>query len=232
MKIRNPILIKIAAWFLVKLCGLLLATCRVEFHLFRPGHNAYSPDVSERFLFSAWHGSIVMTIFSAQQYHSAGLVSRHYDGSLVSHALNFRGIATVRGSSSRGGAAAVRQLMQTAADKHIVITPDGPRGPEHQMASGIVFLASHTGKAIIPSAFSCTRSWRIRGSWTETVIPKPFSKVFVVTEKEIRVPPDVSREQIKHYTQVAQEAMDRANAKAEQLATGIEPTSAEFKAAA
>ena len=68
--------------------------------------------------------------------------------------------------------------MKTARDHHIVITPDGPRGPRQAMKSGIVYLASRSGREIIPVAHGCSRGWRVKGSWTDMMIPKPFSRVY------------------------------------------------------
>ena len=175
---------------------------------------------------------MLLPMFAARARHMGVLVSRHEDGSLLSEALKLRDVVTVRGSTTRGGSTAVRQLIDTAADIHITITPDGPGGPHQKMKSGIVFLAAHTGKAIVPMAYTCTRAWRLQGKWTETIIPKPFTKVFVCSEQEIRVPAELPRHELIRYTQVVQEAMDRVNTLAEQLATGNKRSSTEMKAAA
>ena len=174
----------------------------------------------------------MMPTFAGRARHMGVLVSHHEDGSLLTEVFRLRDVVAVRGSTTRGGSAAVRQLIDTAADKHITITPDGPRGPRQKMKSGIVFLAAHTGKAIVPMAYTCNRAWRVRGNWTETVIPKPFSKVFVFSDQEICIPPELSRDELIRYTQVVQEAMDRINTLAEQLATGNEVSSIELKTAA
>ena len=232
MKIRSPIVTKLVARFVVTVLQLVLSTCRVEYHFFRPGHNAYDPDVSERFFFSIWHGSMIMPIFSKRARHMGVLVSRHQDGSILAESLKLRDVSTVRGSTTRGGSMAVRQLLRTKHNIHIAITPDGPKGPHRKMKSGIVFLASQTGKAIVPMAYTCTRAWRLRGKWTDTLLPKPFSKVFVFSDREIRVPARISRDELIHYTQVLQNSMDRINSIAEQFASGDEQASAESKAAA
>ncbi len=109
-------------------------------------------------------------------------------------------------------------MMTTAKDQHIVITPDGPRGPRRKMQSGIVFLASHTGRAIVPTAFACIRSWRIKGSWTDLLLPKPFTKIFLLAGEPVEVPPDLSREEVARYTVLVQEEMDRLSSEVERMA--------------
>ncbi len=128
-------------------------------------------------------------------------------------------MSSVRGSTKHGGASAVRQMMTTAKDKHIVITPDGPRGPRRKMQSGIVFLASHTGRAIVPTAYACIRSWRIKGSWTDLMMPKPLTKIFLMAGEPVEVPPDLSREEVARYSALVQDEMDRLNIEVERMAT-------------
>jgi len=147
----------------------------------------------------------------------AALTSRHADGSFVAAVLRLIGISTVRGSTNRIGPGALRELMRTTEDKHIVITPDGPRGPRRQMSNGIVFLASRTGRGVVPTASSCSRCWRVKGSWTDLVIPKPFARVFLLTGNPVKVPPALGREELQQYAAVIQAEMDRLNAEAERL---------------
>jgi lysophospholipid acyltransferase (LPLAT)-like uncharacterized protein len=162
---------------------------------------------------------MIVPIFAGRHICSSALVSRHHDGSYIAGILRIVGMSSVRGSTRNGGASAVRQMMTTAKDKHIVITPDGPRGPRRKMQNGIVFLASHTGRAIVPTGYACIRSWRIRGSWTDLMIPKPFTKVFLVAGEPIRVPPDLSRREVARYTLLVQDEMERVAAEVEEMAT-------------
>jgi lysophospholipid acyltransferase (LPLAT)-like uncharacterized protein len=129
-------------------------------------------------------------------------------------------VPSIRGSTRNGGENALRALIKTAAENHIVISPDGPRGPKRTMTSGMVFLASRTGNAIVPTAFQCHRSWKIRGSWTELTVPKPFTRIYLLTGEPIFVPENISRDEIDGYTAQVQNAMDALNAKANRLVDG------------
>ena len=173
------------------------------------GTNPFEDTGGERFLYGVWHDQLILTLFCDRAEKSAGLVSRHQDGTYLSDAMEIVGVKPVRGSTKRGGALAMRHMMETAREYHIVITPDGPRGPHHELKSGIVYLASRTGRRIIPVAHGGSRCWRIRGSWTDMLIPKPFSCVYTLGGRPIKVPADLDRAGIERYTQLVQSEMER-----------------------
>jgi lysophospholipid acyltransferase (LPLAT)-like uncharacterized protein len=189
----------------------LFATLRTELRFEIPGTNPYAAPGPARYLYSVWHDSMVIPVFAGKQRHTVALSSRHRDGQFVSQVLNSVGIPAVHGSTEHGGSAAIRRLMTSAENKHIVITPDGPRGPRRRMSRGIVFLASRTGRAIVPTAFWSSRSWKVKGSWTDLVIPKPFAKVILVAGQPIHVPQDLPLEQLDQYVEMVQVAMDDLN---------------------
>ena len=169
MKIRSPILIRTVARILTAGIRLLFKTLRVEVRLQAPGINPYEPTQGERFLYCIWHDGILGPTFGGPQSQVAALTSQHTDGTLVADVLSCVGITPIRGSSSRGGARAVKQMMEAAANHHIVIATDGPRGPRREVKDGIVYLAAQTGRAIVPVVFDGESCWRPRGKWTDLV---------------------------------------------------------------
>ena len=218
MKIRSPLLTKLAVATFTRLVQLLFCTLRRDFRTKTANTNPYVASGPERFLYCVWHDSIMVPIFAGRHACSSALVSRHQDGSYIAGILKMVGISSVRGSTKHCGASAFRRMMTTAKDKHIVITPDGPRGPRRTMQSGIVSLASHTGRAIIPTAYSCIRSWNIKGSWTDLMMPKPFTKIFLMAGEPIKVPADVSREEVARYTALVQDEMNQLGIEVEEMA--------------
>lgn len=223
MRIRHPWLTPLAAAALVLAFRLLFRTLRIQIDADSPWREGYHPQPRDRFLYCVWHDSLLIPIFAGRPHHMSTLVSRHQDGSYLAEAMRRVGIEAVRGSSSRGGVQALRQLVDVARTHHITITPDGPRGPRREVKEGIVFLASHTGRAIVPVAAACRSCWRFRGSWTDLMIPRPFTTVYGVTGRPLHVPPKLSREQLAQYTALLQEEMDRANIEAEMRAHGRHP---------
>ena len=228
MKIRSRWLTKAITWAAVRTCQALFATCRKVYHTPQPGPRLDpAPDDPdpERHIALVWHDSLLFPTFGGSrtlQLRTSCLTSRHHDGSYIAELMNWVGITAVRGSSNHGGAEAIRQMMENCAGRHIVITPDGPRGPRRQMKPGAVFLASQTGRKIVAMAFSCQHGWRPRGKWTDLLVPRPFTTVHLLASEPMTIPPDLSRADLDRYTQQVQAEMDRLNAEAERL---VGPTS-------
>lgn len=226
MKIRSRWLTRCLAWLAVRTSQLLFRTCRLVYFAPEPWmHLNYQIDSQDdrRGVMCVWHDVLLIpTICTAPSFRrqTCSLISQHQDGSYLAEAMKFLGYTAVRGSTKRGGASALKQLLADTAGKHIVITPDGPRGPRRQMKAGAVYVASQTGRLLFPSGFACRSCWRIPGSWTDMVIPKPFTTVYLVTGSPIIVPPDLSREELDRYISQLQTAMDRFSEQAERLARG------------
>lgn len=209
MKIRSRLLTKVIAFLGVMFTRLLFKTCRFRVVLEEPGINPYDLTGERRYLYCVWHDQIVMTVFSGRPKKMAGLVSGHQDGSYLAHAMQLLGIAAIRGSSKRGGSRAMGELLQRVREFHVAITPDGPRGPRHHLKTGIVFLASHSGRAIIPTAYACRRAWRIRGNWTDMMLPSPFTVIYARGGPPFFVPPGIERDDLDRYAKRLEEEMQR-----------------------
>lgn len=231
MKIRSRLLTKLLAFVAVAVIRSLFATCR--FRIVIPeGANSYRSTGNRRFLYSIWHDQLIMTIFSDRPKNMAGLVSSHQDGSYLADAMQMVGIRPVRGSTNRGGDRALREMLDAARDWHIAITPDGPRGPRREAKAGIVYLASRSGRQIIPASYTCLRSWTISGSWTDMMLPMPFTKILCLGGEPITVPASLERAGIEHYARVLKSEMDRLEAIGERWKRGESIDDAPVRAAA
>ncbi len=184
-----------------------------------PGVNPYESTGDNRYLYCAWHDQILMIVFGGRPKKMAGLVSGHQDGSYLAEAMKLVHITPVRGSSKRGGSRAMGELLKRARDYHIAITPDGPRGPRRKMKTGIVFLASHSGRGIIPTACACRRGWRIRGNWTDMMIPWPFTEIYGCGGPPFFVPPGIERDELERYAERLEQEMQRLEALVMQMAS-------------
>lgn len=215
MRIRHPLINSTLSAGMTGSFRMLFRTLRIEFDFEAAESNPYQPAESATFIYSVWHDSMVVPVFAGKQPATMALVGQHNDGSYVANILKSAGIPSVRGSSSRGGAAAIRKLIDETKDHHIVITPDGPRGPRRQLKPGLTYLAAKTGKPLVPTAFACSRFWTIRGSWTDLMIPSPFARVVALAGQPIPVPRKASRDELDEYTARLQTAMEELNERAE-----------------
>jgi lysophospholipid acyltransferase (LPLAT)-like uncharacterized protein len=126
-----------------------------------------------------WHGRMVVGLphHGGRDWHV--LVSPSEDGDISESLLEGFRYRVVRGSSSRGGARALREML-VVLDRGgvLVITPDGPRGPRHSTNPGLAWMARATGYPIVPVGFACDRAWRAK-SWDRFTIPKPGARVVI-----------------------------------------------------
>jgi lysophospholipid acyltransferase (LPLAT)-like uncharacterized protein len=215
-------------WLLVAsavlLARLLFRTLRIRYIYADPRTNPFKKTGDQAFLYCVWHDAMTVAIFAQRHPRTVALVSRHQDGSYLTSALKLLGIGTVRGSSSAGGATALRSLIGLPSRAHVVMTPDGPRGPRRKIKPGLAYLASRSGRPIVPTAFSAVSCWRIAGSWTDLMIPKPFSRVYALTAEPITVAADASEQELAACSARVQAEMDRLADLADELAAakGVE----------
>jgi lysophospholipid acyltransferase (LPLAT)-like uncharacterized protein len=107
------------------------------------------------------------------------LISEHRDGEVIAQVVEQFGLRTLRGSTSRGAARALRSLARTLeAGTPVAVTPDGPRGPLHSYAPGGIIAAQRAGAPVVSIGVEASRAWRLK-SWDRFMIPKPFSTVVI-----------------------------------------------------
>jgi lysophospholipid acyltransferase (LPLAT)-like uncharacterized protein len=143
-------------------------------------------------LLAIWHGRMLYFLHLYRRERSTILVSRSKDGELISRVLQRFGLHVTRGSSSRGGAQALLEIVRKVRHGyHAALTPDGPRGPRYGVQPGIVALAQQTGAAIFPVTYGA-RWKKVLRSWDAFLVPLPFSRVVVIYGAPIYVPASAS----------------------------------------
>jgi lysophospholipid acyltransferase (LPLAT)-like uncharacterized protein len=138
-------------------------------------------DEGRPFILAFWHGRLLMMPYCWRESAAMSmLISNHRDGELIAKTIGHFGLGTVRGSSGKGGAGALRQMVRTLkAGGYVGITPDGPRGPRMRANAGAVTIARLAGVPVIPVTFATSRR-KVLGSWDRFVIATPFARgVFV-----------------------------------------------------
>lgn len=123
-----------------------------------------------------WHDQLLLI---SRGYRGPGarvLISASRDGELIARTVAHLGFDSVRGSSSRRGREAFRELLNLARQPlDLAITPDGPRGPRHQLKEGVVHLARLSKRPVVPLCFVCSRGHRF-ASWDRFLLPYPFGR--------------------------------------------------------
>jgi hypothetical protein len=116
------------------------------------------------------------------------LVSQHRDGRFIGNAVARFGVRMIYGSSRRGGAQALVEMVRALrAGDPVLITPDGPRGPRRVAAQGVAQLAAVSGAAVVPIGAATSRH-RILPSWDRMMLPLPFGRGVLVAGTPIFVP--------------------------------------------
>jgi lysophospholipid acyltransferase (LPLAT)-like uncharacterized protein len=146
-------------------------------------------DATSRYILAFWHRQMLALLGRSRwRPPVAVMTSRSKDGDISSAVLALFGIVSARGSSTRGGSTALREILRMArAGKNIVFTPDGPRGPAGVVKDGVIFAAQASRLPIMPMAFAAKKFKQLR-SWDRMIIPFPFSKGVIVYGELIVVP--------------------------------------------
>ncbi|MFW5738829.1 MAG: DUF374 domain-containing protein [Myxococcota bacterium] len=121
-----------------------------------------------------------MLLAHRRRRRTVALVSWSRDGSLLSGAMRWFGVASVRGSGSRGGRAGLqRSVERLVAGWDAAFAVDGPRGPRGLARPGALAAARSARGIVIPYAAAGSRSLSLE-SWDRFQVPLPFSRVAVV----------------------------------------------------
>ena len=126
------------------------------------------------------------------------LVSKHRDGRFIGTVVRRFGVQVVHGSSSKdgsardvtekGGATSIRVLLnELQSGQHVLITPDGPRGPRRRAAPGVAQLAGLSGAPVLPVGAQTSRR-RVLPTWDRMYVPLPFGRGVIVCGEPIAVP--------------------------------------------
>jgi lysophospholipid acyltransferase (LPLAT)-like uncharacterized protein len=137
-----------------------------------------------------WHAQQLMVPIGYRGTQANVLISQHQDGEIIARIISRFGHRAVRGSSTRGGALALRELIRIGrSGADLVVTPDGPKGPRQIAKLGVVQLARATGLPIVPLAFGCSKK-KLFASWDRFMVPYPWSRGLYLWGSPIWVPRD------------------------------------------
>jgi len=148
------------------------------------------------FVYTLWHGRMVLPILAHLHEDIVTMASRSKDGEIIARWLLRNGYIPARGSTKKGGGAALQEMIDLVRAGHrAALTVDGPNGPPRVVQPGVVRLARETGAWILPLTGSSSRPWFLR-SWDRYLVPKPFSRCVVAYGEPFAVEPASSDEEV------------------------------------
>lgn len=145
-----------------------------------------------------WHENLLIPLYLRGHCHIAMLLSQHRDADILGRVAKLSGFGCVRGSTYRGGARALMELLERSRTQHLAITPDGPRGPRRQLAQGPIYLASKLRLPIVAMGMGYDRPWRAP-SWDRFAVPRPFSRARGIVSPPISIPGDLDRDGVERW---------------------------------
>jgi lysophospholipid acyltransferase (LPLAT)-like uncharacterized protein len=224
MKLRSPLLIRCVAAVAAFFIWRWVSTLRTRISSLDSRQHPADP-AQGQYLYAFWHEGLLAAL--TKRIKIAMLISQHADGEMIAQICQWLGFGVIRGSSTRGGCAALQNLLRASRSNttHLGITPDGPRGPRRVLQMGMVWIASTTGLPIVVLGIGFARAWRAK-SWERFALPVPWSTAYGVFSEPIHVPPDLDRAALECWRQYVQQRLlqvtELAEAKAQNRAVDSE----------
>jgi len=176
-KTLDPIIFFLEKYFGAFLILLLGITYRYKFK---------SPKPRDRVIYAFWHRNLLPLVYLRKFENAAVLISSSRDGQFIAGPLEALGFKTVRGSSTRGGSQALREMIRISKEHSLAITPDGPKGPGEKIKPGLISAAFLTKLPIVLTVVDIDKE-KIFNSWDRFRFPLPFSRINVTYSKPIHI---------------------------------------------
>lgn len=161
-------------------------------------------------IYCFWHQCVLPCTMYFRRSHAVILISRSFDGELITRILRMFGFGAVRGSSSRNakeGLLGLKDVIESG--RTAIFTADGPRGPIYRTKMGPIKLAQITGAPIGAFHLEPEHAWVMR-SWDRFLVPKPFTRIVVSWAQWTRVPGDLAAEEFEPKREELNAAIERA----------------------
>ncbi len=183
-------------------------------------------DDGKPFILCFWHGRLLMMPYCWDRRRPISmLISRHPDGQIIARTVGHFGIDTVAGSTTRGGAAALRTMLRALkTGGYVGITPDGPRGPRLRAGDGAVIVARLSGAPIIPATYGISRR-RVLGTWDRFIFALPFGRGVLMWGDPIHVDRGADADALETARRQVEDGLNAITAEADRLCgcTPVEP---------
>ncbi len=215
MKITHPLAINAAGALGASMIWALGSTLSYHFRYRDPQVDPVKARGSGvRYVYAFYHEVMLFPAYYWPWPEMHILISEHRDGELITQVVSRLGFSVVRGSTTRGGTRALREMTLRIDQGHLCVTPDGPRGPRRVVHQGVAYLSSRTGFPIVGAGMAFKRPFRAK-SWDRFCIPKPFSPAACVVPAPVAVPHDADRLTLEDCRREVERRMQEATLEAE-----------------
>lgn len=163
---------KLFFWLERKAGGVILKLLRLSLKISLESANPKD----QKCIYLFWHRNLIPLALHRIGETLAIVVSASKDGELIAGPMQELGYIPVRGSTTRQGSEALREMLRLSKVMQLGITPDGPKGPSKNIQPGVLYIALLAGIPIIPLQAEIEREW-VFNSWDRFRVPKPFSRI-------------------------------------------------------
>lgn len=193
---------------LVPLTRIWFNTCRVSIINERIYKEYSSNDIPV--VVGTWHRAAIYFLYFFGHLHPMIMISQSKDGEILSQYAGGFGVVPVRGSSGKGGRAALERMRQhlESGGKACATVLDGPQGPAYVAKKGMIVLAMQTGSPFIPVIWSANRTLTLRNSWDKMILPLPWSRISIAFGDPIHIPAEITSEELEYYRKLVEERLN------------------------
>jgi len=208
-KNKKKLIKNIAPYLVRALLNIIWRSCRVKEI---QGEHYFDSLIQNKhpFIPVYWHqhhvyGAYLMLKLKKRGVNIGFLISPSSDGDMSASIAQSWGTTTIRGSSTRTGAKALRDLYLSITKDNVspVNTSDGPTGPIHVFKPGAIMLAQLTKSELVPISYAASSYWQLK-SWDKFIIPKPFSKIVISIGKPVKINKTLTEDELDNTCKLMQ----------------------------
>ena len=198
------IYISVLAFIIRFILGFLYYSCRIKKFEIDSETKKLLENANSQFIIALWHSRLQLLPYFIYRniirggHDLLGLISPSLDGELTTRIVVSWGAYIVRGSSSKKGVSAMKEILAyLKLHFNPMIAVDGPRGPRYKLKKGAAFLARASSLPVIPCCYAAKKEWYFYRAWDRGAIPKPFSPVVLEYGKPIYIKKDMDTEEAR-----------------------------------
>ncbi|MEC7566581.1 MAG: lysophospholipid acyltransferase family protein [Planctomycetota bacterium] len=218
MKLEAPWMMRLGGFGITCAMRSWMSTMDYRIHREEPAADPVLAEYQGPNIYLFWHEYIPIPFYLRGRCNITMLLSRHRDAEWLSHTARYMGFGTVRASTSRGGVAGLKELLNVGKTQNLTMTPDGPRGPRRRLAQGCIYLSSRLQIPLVCLGFGCDRPWRVKRAWDQFAIPRPGSRIRMMIGRRIQIPEGLGRDEIEQQRLKVEQILQTRTLCAEQWA--------------